>query len=118
MSDYTSQKSGKLMFGLWAVGRAGSDAFGERVRNTFPTTPRVRNTFPTTPRVRKLDARGADGVNLHNNDLVPFGATLAKRNAVVKELKQALTDRGWIVPTATTSPFLALTFRGSSVLFP
>jgi len=108
MSDYTSQKSGKLMFGLWAVGRAGSDAFGERVRNTFPTTPRVR----------KLDARGADGVNLHNNALVPFGATLAKRNAVVKELKQALTDRGWIVPTATTSPFLALTFRGSSVLFP
>ncbi len=101
MSNYTPQKSDKFTFGLWTVGNPGADPFGGPVRK--PVTP--------PERVRKLGALGAYGVNLHDNDLVPFGASASERDTIVKEFKQALDDSGVVVPMATTNLFSHPVFK-------
>ena len=101
MASYTPQKSDKFTFGLWTVGNPGADPFGVAVR-----TP-----VSVAERVRKLGALGAYGVNLHDNDLVPFGASAAERDRLVAEFQQALTDSGMVVPMATTNLFTHPVFK-------
>jgi xylose isomerase len=88
-------------FGLWTVGNPGRDPFGEPVRS------------PLTPGniVRKLAELGAYGVNLHDNDLVPSGATASERDRIVREFKQALADTDMKVPMATTNLFSDPAFK-------
>ncbi len=101
MSNYKPQQSDKFTFGLWTFGNAGRDPFGGPVRN--PPTP--------TEGVRKLGDLGAYGVNLHDDDLVPFGSSLAERDRIVKEFKAALSDSGLVVPMATTNLFSHPVFK-------
>ena len=101
MANYVPQKSDKFTFGLWTVGNPGADPFGGPVR--VPVSP--------AERVRKLGALGAYGVNLHDNDLVPFGASAAQRNALVREFKAALDESGLVVPMATTNLFSHPVFK-------
>ena len=98
---YVPQKSDKFTFGLWTVGNPGADPFGGPVRT--PVTP--------PERVRKLAALGAYGVNLHDNDLIPFGATAAERDKIVQEFQKALHDSGMVVPMATTNLFSHPVFK-------
>jgi xylose isomerase len=96
MADaYRPKKEDKFTFGLWTVGNPGRDPFGDAVRS--PLAP--------THIVKKLAECGAWGVNLHDNDLVPFGASAAEQDKIVKEFKQALSDNGMVVPMATTNLF-------------
>ena len=53
----------QFTFGLWTVGNPGRDPFGDLVR------PIIQPTYS----VQKLSQLGVYGVNLHDNDLVPFG---------------------------------------------
>lgn len=99
--SYAPKPEHKFTFGLWTVGNIGRDPFGEAVR--APIAP------PTI--VRKLGALGAYGVNFHDEDLIPRDATLAERNAIVKEFKAALNDSGMKVPMATTNLFTDPAFR-------
>ncbi|MBV9848386.1 MAG: xylose isomerase [Armatimonadetes bacterium] len=101
MASYTPQKSDKFTFGLWTVGNPGIDPFGVAVRT--PVTP--------VERVRKLGDLGAYGVNLHDNDLVPFGATAHERDRIVKEFQQALKDSGMVCAMATTNLFTHPVFK-------
>jgi xylose isomerase len=101
MSSYVPQKSDKFTFGLWTVGNPGVDPFGSAVR--IPVTP--------VERVQKLGALGAYGVNLHDNDLVPFDATAAEQETIVKEFKQALSDSGVVCAMATTNLFSHPVFK-------
>jgi xylose isomerase len=96
MSDrYQPRKEDKFTFGLWTVGNPGRDPFGDAVRAVMSPVHIVK----------KLSEIGAWGVNLHDNDLVPFGASAADRDRIVKEFKQALADNGMVVPMATTNLF-------------
>ncbi|MEO7718684.1 MAG: xylose isomerase [Capsulimonas sp.] len=101
MGNFVPQKSDKFTFGLWTVGNPGADPFGGPVRT--PVTP--------VERVHKLGALGAWGVNLHDNDLVPFGASAQERDRIVAEFQQALTDSGVVVPMATTNLFSHPVFK-------
>lgn len=101
MGDYTPQRSDKFTFGLWTVGNPGRDPFGEAVRT--PVTP--------VERVHKLGELGAYGVNLHDNDLVPFGASAHERDRIVAEFKKALSDSGVVCPMATTNLFSHPVFK-------
>jgi xylose isomerase len=85
----------RFTFGLWTVGNPGRDPFGEAVR---PRLSPVRI-------VEKLAECGAHGVNLHDNDLVPHGASAEERARIVSEFKAALRDCGLCVPMATTNLF-------------
>jgi xylose isomerase len=96
MADlYAPRKSDKFTFGLWTVGNPGRDPFGDPVREPIPPT-RI---------VQKLSELGAYGVNLHDNDLVPFGASAAERDRIVRDFKKALADHDMKVPMATTNLF-------------
>ncbi|GHO70086.1 xylose isomerase [Ktedonobacter sp. SOSP1-52] len=99
--QYTPTKADKFSFGLWTVGNQGRDPFGEVVR------PELQSTYI----VKKLSELGAWGVNLHDNDLVPFDATPQKRDQIVRDFKQALNDYGMVVPEATTDLFRHPVFK-------
>ena len=71
----------------------------------------VRPSLKPTYSVRKLSELGAYGVNLHDNDLVPFDASANERDKIVKEFKQALDDYGMKVPMATTNLFFHPVFK-------
>lgn len=100
-NDYTPKKSDKFSFGLWTVGNIGRDPFGDPVRP--PLDP--------VHIVEQLSQLGAWGVNLHDNDLVPFDATPKERDQIVQRFKQALADNGMVVPMATTNLFTHPVFR-------
>ncbi|MFM7296463.1 MAG: TIM barrel protein, partial [Planctomycetota bacterium] len=95
MDPFDPTPADRFSFGLWTVGNTGRDPFGEAVR--APLAP--------TYTVRKLAECGAWGVNLHDNDLVPFGASASERDSIVREFKAALAEHGMYVPMATTNLF-------------
>ena len=101
MTSYTPDKSDKFTFGLWTVGNPGADPFGTAVRT--PVSP--------VERVRKLGQLGAYGVNLHDNDLVPFGASAQEQDKIVREFQQALADSGVVCAMATTNLFSHPVFK-------
>src|SRR6202012_2956232 len=78
-------------FGLWTVGNTGRDPFAHAVRDVLPPVKIVR----------ELAKLGAYGVNLHDEDLVPFEASAADRDRIVREFKGALAETGLKVPMAT-----------------
>ena len=100
-NSYTPTKKDRFTFGLWTVGNVGRDPFGEAVRKPV-SPPQI---------VARLSALGAYGVNLHDNDLVPFASTPAERDRIVKEFKGALADHGMVVPMATTNLFSHAIFK-------
>lgn len=99
--QYKPTKKDKFSFGLWTVANRGRDPFGDFVR---PELSPVRS-------VQKLSELGAWGINLHDNDLIPFDATAQERDRIVREFKQALSDYGMIVPMATTNLFFHPVFK-------
>jgi xylose isomerase len=99
--QYAPTKKDKFSFGLWTVGNRGRDPFGDFVRPALDPLHTVK----------KLSELGAWGINFHDNDLVPFEATLAERNQIVRDFKQALNDYGMVVPMATTNLFFHPVFK-------
>ena len=98
---YQPKPEDKFTFGLWTVGNVGRDPFGEPVRP--PISP--------VEIVHLLAETGAYGVNLHDNDLVPIGASPSERDRIVREFKQALEETGLVVPMATTNLFTHPVFK-------
>ena len=101
MSDYTPTPQDLFTFGLWTVGNPGRDPFGE------PT----RQVVNPDDSVRKLADLGAYGVNLHDDDLVPFGSSQSERDRIVASFKKALDESGMKVPMATTNLFSQPIFK-------
>ncbi|HEX9794607.1 MAG TPA: xylose isomerase [Planctomycetota bacterium] len=99
--DPDPAKGDRFTFGLWTVGNPGADPFG----------PRVRSSIPPPEIVAGLARAGAYGVNLHDNDLVPFGASAAEKERIVVEFEKALADHGLAVPMVTTNLFSHPVFR-------
>jgi xylose isomerase len=95
MDPFAPTPEDRFSFGLWTVGNPGRDPFGAEVRPVQKPTHLVK----------KLAECGAWGVNLHDNDLVPFGSSAKERDRIVAEFKAALEDCGMVVPMATTNLF-------------
>ena len=99
--QYKPKKEDKFTFGLWTVGNQGRDPFGDVVRPVLSPVEAVK----------KLSELGAWGVNFHDNDLIPFDATAAERERIIRDFKQALNDYGMVVPMATTNLFYHPAFK-------
>lgn len=99
--SFDPTRADRFSFGLWTVGNTGRDPFGEAVR------ARMEPAYV----VQKLAECGASGVNLHDNDLVPFGASASERDRIVREFKAALAQSGMVVPMATTNLFSHPVFK-------
>lgn len=100
-SDLTPVPSDKFSFGLWTVGWQGVDVFGGAVRP--PMDPAYA--------VHKLAELGAWGVTFHDNDVFPFDADDAVREAHLGKLRSALDETGVVVPMVTTNLFSHPVFK-------
>ncbi|MGZ3317056.1 MAG: TIM barrel protein, partial [Isosphaeraceae bacterium] len=92
---YRPTSADKFTFGLWTVGNRGRDPFGAEVRPALDPNDSVR----------KLAKLGAYGISMHDDDLVPYDAAPAERDAIVKKLAKTLNDTGMVVAMATTNLF-------------
>ena len=96
MTDpFSPTPADRFTFGLWTVGHTGADPFG------LPTRPAQE---PEAIAARLAEV-GAWGVNLHDEDLVPFGAPAAERDRIVGRFARAVEAAGLRVPMATVSLF-------------
>jgi xylose isomerase len=91
----------RFTFGLWTVGNPGRDPFGGPTRE--PVDP--------VDSVKELAERGAWGVSLHDDDLVPWGSSVAERDRIVARFKAALEETGMGVGMATTNLFGHAAFK-------
>ncbi|ADB49691.1 xylose isomerase [Conexibacter woesei] len=99
MTDMGSRH--RFTFGLWTVGNPGRDPFGGPTR--APVDP--------VESVAKLAQLGAWGVNLHDEDLVPWGSSPSERDRIVARFKVALGESGLDVGMATTNLFAHPAFK-------
>jgi xylose isomerase len=97
----TPSPDDKFSFGLWTVGYAGRDPFGEPTR--APLDP-VRA-------LHELARLGAYGVNFHDDDLIPFGSDDTQRAEIIDAFKKGLEETGLVVTTATTNLFTHPVFK-------
>ncbi len=98
---FTPRPEDHFTFGLWTVGNPGRDPFGHAVRAVMSPVKIVN----------ELAKLGAYGVNLHDEDLIPFEATPAERDKILRDFKGALAETGLKVPMATTNLFSQPVFR-------
>lgn len=101
MDEYTPTANDRFTFGLWTTGNRGRDPFGEAVRDVISPIKSVE----------QLAKRGAWGVNLHDNDLVPIDASATERDRIVTEFKKALRDNNMRVVMGTTNLFYDPAFK-------
>jgi len=101
MDPFAPLPEDRFSFGLWTVGNPGRDPFGEAVRPVAKPEELVAG----------LARCGAWGVNLHDNDLIPFGCSAAERDRRVDSFRQALEEHGLVVPMATTNLFSHPAFK-------
>ena len=94
-AELTPRPEHRFTFGLWTVGNPGRDPFGEPTRASLD---------PVTS-VERLAELGAYGVSLHDNDLVPYGASASERDRIVARFSDALQRTGMRVTMATTNLF-------------
>jgi xylose isomerase len=97
----TPNPEDRFTFGLWTVGWTGADPFGVATR--APLDP--------AEAVHKLSELGAYGITFHDNDLLPFGATVSERDLILKNFKAALQETGLKVPMVTTNLFSHPVFK-------
>ncbi|MCA9322272.1 MAG: xylose isomerase, partial [Planctomycetes bacterium] len=101
MDRFVPTPEDRFSFGLWTVGHTGRDSFGDAVRPQRSPEDLVRG----------LAACGVWGVNLHDEDLVPFGASKSQRDDLVGAFQTVLTETGMVVPMATTNLFRHPVFK-------
>lgn len=101
----TSTASVPFTFGLWTVGWQAQDPFGAETRPHLDPVEAVH----------RLHELGASGVTFHDDDLVPFGASAADRDAQVERFKTALAETGMSVPMVTTNTFSHPVFKDGAL---
>ncbi|MEU3456370.1 xylose isomerase [Micromonospora sp. NPDC006766] len=91
----------KFSFGLWTVGWPARDAFGDATRPELDAVEAVH----------RLAELGAYGITFHDDDLIPFGADAATRDAHLARFRKALDETGLVVPMVTTNLFTHPVFK-------
>jgi xylose isomerase len=106
MADqFAATSDDRFTFGLWTVGHRGSDPFGVATRP--PIDPQEI--------AAKLAEAGAWGVNFHDDDLIPFGSSVAERDRIVKQFGEAVRNAGLCVPMTTVNLFTQPVFKDGAM---
>ncbi|HEX2703838.1 MAG TPA: xylose isomerase [Solirubrobacteraceae bacterium] len=103
--SFAATSSDRFSFGLWTVGHRGGDPFGLATR--APIDPEEI--------VARLGEVGAWGVSLHDDDLVPFGSSVAERDRIVARFAKAVADAGLCVPMTTVNLFTQPVFKDGAL---
>lgn len=91
----------KFSFGLWTVGWAAQDQFGQATRPALDPTEYLPH----------LAEAGAWGVTFHDDDVVPFGADDATREKGFADFKKAADAAGLTIEMVTTNLFSHPVFK-------
>ncbi len=101
MSNLKPQKAHRFSFGLWCTANRGRDPFGEETRSRLD---------PVT-NIKELGKRNVYAFNYHDDDLIPFGASLQQRNKIIKETRKVMKDYAIKCGMATTNLFYHRVFK-------
>jgi xylose isomerase len=103
--QFAATSDDRFSFGLWTVGHRGADPFGVATRP--PISPEEI--------VARLGEVGAWGVSLHDDDLIPFGSSLAERDRIVTRFGEAVRSAGLCVPMTTVNLFTQPVFKDGAM---
>jgi xylose isomerase len=99
--DFAPTKQDKFAFGIWCLQNRGRDPFGDQTRPALSAIDCITG----------LAKRGCYGFEFHDNDIIPFDATAAQRDQIVKDVKKASADGGIKATMATTNLFYHPVFK-------
>jgi xylose isomerase len=98
---YAPTKEDKFAFGIWCLQNRGRDPFGDVTRPELGALECIRG----------LAQRNCYGFEFHDNDIIPFDASAAQRQQILKDVKKALGDWGIKATMATTNLFYHPVFK-------
>jgi xylose isomerase len=98
---YAPTKEDKFAFGIWCLQNRGRDPFGDQTRPELPALECIRG----------LAQRNCYGFEFHDNDLIPFGASAAQRDQILRDVQKCMADRDIKATMATTNLFYHPVFK-------
>jgi xylose isomerase len=98
---YAPTREDKFAFGIWCLQNRGRDPFGDQVR------PELR----AVDAIKGLAERNCYGFEFHDNDIIPFGASAAQRDQLLRDVKKVMADTGIKATMATTNLFYHPVFK-------
>jgi xylose isomerase len=100
-NDFAPTQQDKFAFGIWCLQNRGRDPFGDQTRPALSAIDCITG----------LAKRGCYGFEFHDNDIIPFDATAAQRDQIIKDVKKAIADTGIQATMATTNLFYHPVFK-------
>src|SRR5262245_25122092 len=98
---YAPTRDDRFAFGIWCLQNRGRDPFGDQTRPELKAVDAIRG----------LAQRNCYGFEFHDNDMIPFGASAAQRDAILRDVKKAMADTGIKATMATTNLFYHPVFK-------
>src|SRR5437588_1942516 len=102
---YEPRKEDRFTVGLWCTAYGGREVFGREVR---PPLDPMEN-------IRGLAACGCYGFNFHDDDLVPFGASPAETDRLIKQTLTVMRDAGIVNAMVTCNMFEHPVFKDGAL---
>lgn len=102
---YEPRKEDRFTVGLWCTAYGGREVFGREVR---PPLDPIQN-------IRGLAACGCYGFNFHDDDLVPFGASVHDTNRIVQQAQEVIRDEGIVNAMVTCNMFEHPVFKDGAL---
>ena len=100
-ASYAPTRADKFAFGIWCLQNRGRDPFGDQTRPELSALDCIRG----------LAQRQCYGFEFHDNDVLPFGASAAQQDQILRDLKKAIGDWGIRATMATTNLFYHPVFK-------
>jgi xylose isomerase len=98
---YAPTKDDRFAFGIWCLQNRGRDPFGDQTRPELSALECIKG----------LAQRGCYGFEFHDNDVVPFGASAAQQDALLRDVQKVMADTGIKATMATTNLFYHPVFK-------
>jgi xylose isomerase len=98
---YAPTREDRFAFGVWCLQNRGRDPFGDQTRPELKAIDAIRG----------LAQRNCYGFEFHDNDIIPFGASAAQRDQILRDIKKAMADTGIKATMATTNTFYHPVFK-------
>ncbi len=98
---YAPTREDKFAFGIWGLQNRGRDPFGDQTRPELSALECIRG----------LAQRGCYGFEFHDNDILPFNATAAQREQILRDVQKVMADTGIKATMATTNLFYHPVFK-------
>jgi xylose isomerase len=99
--SFAPTREDKFAFGIWCLQNRGRDPFGDQVRPELPALECIKG----------LAQRNCYGFEFHDNDIIPFGASAAQRDTILREVQKLMGDSGIKATMATTNLFYHPVFK-------